>query len=134
MALLLESSRIASRSSFTVIFIYTGHESILSHTTDTFVESERREYLSLSAEMDSLEDGGVTIRVDPSSGFTSNANDNVFLQNGMIFVFRNPKNPNKNLVEERVIEELGSELVITFPEGGSISSVTLAIPVVSLNS
>ena len=44
------------------------------------------------------------------------------------------KNPNKNPVAERAIEELGLELLNLSPEGGPVSDVTLALATANTNS
>ena len=46
----------------------------------------------------------------------------------------NVKNINKNPVAERAIEELGLECLHLYPEGGSLSKVTLALATANLNS
>ena len=43
------------------------------------------------------------------------------------------KNPNKNPVAERAIEELGLELLNLSPEGGPVSDVTLALATANTN-
>ena len=44
------------------------------------------------------------------------------------------KNPNKNPVAERAIEELGLELLNLSPEGGPVSDIILALATANTNS
>ena len=51
-------------------------ETVSSYTVASIVDSERHEHLLnglliLYAELKSLHDGGVTVRVDPASGFSA---------------------------------------------------------------
>ena len=74
---------------------------------------------------------GMTVRVDPAPGFTTLAHDRLPNEHGISLVIGNCKNPNKNPEAERAIAELGSERVILPPQGGPVSTVTLALAVAS---
>ena len=90
--------------------------------------------LTLAAEF--LVHGGaaLTIRMDPAPAFVNLVNDPVLLRHGVRLDIGLAKNPNKNPVAERAIEELSLELLHLAPEGGPVSQVTLSLPVASMNS
>ena len=114
-------------------------ETVSSYTLTSLIESEKREHLRdglliLSVGLRSLCDHGVTIRVDPAPGFSALHNDKDLLSHGIKLELGHAKNPNKNSVAERAVEELGLELLNISPEGGPISRVTLALATTNLNS
>ena len=114
-------------------------ETVSSYTLTSLIESEKREHLRdglliLSVGLRSLCDHGVTIRVDPAPGFSALHNDKDLLSHGIKLELGHAKNPNKNPVAERAVEELGLELLNISPEGGPISHVTLALATANLNS
>ena len=91
-------------------------ECVTSFTTTCFIESEQHSVLrdaiiELSANMCPLYGPPAVIRTDPSPGFVTLANDpilekhNIFLEVGCI------KKLNKNLVAEKVIQELELEIL-----------------------
>ena len=75
-----------------------------------------------------------TVRLDNAPGFIALLNDvylsthNIFLDDGRIH------NKNKNPVIDKGIQELGSELLRMYPEGGSVTAAQLAVVVNQLNS
>ena len=114
-------------------------ETVSSYTLTSLIESEKREHLQdglliLSVGLRSLCDHGVTIRVDPAPGFSALHNDKDLLSDGIKLELGHAKNPNKNPVAERAVEELGLELLNISPEGGPISRVTLALATANLTS
>ena len=76
----------------------------------------------------------MTVRVDPAPGFCALASDPILLSHGITLEIGRVKNPNKNPVTERAIEELGLELLNLSPEGGPVSDVTLALATANTNS
>ena len=76
----------------------------------------------------------MTVRVDPAPGFCALATDPILLSHVIILEIGRVKNPNKNPVAERAIEELGLELLNLSPEGGPVSDVTLALATANTNS
>ena len=58
----------------------------------------------------------------------------ILLSHGITLEIGRVKNPNKNPVAERAIEELGLELLNLSPEGGPVSDVTLALATATTNS
>ena len=114
-------------------------ETVSSYTLTTLIQSERHEDLHnaiivLCSQLRSLRDGGATVRVDPAPGFCSLASDQILLSHGITLEIGRVKNPNKNPVAERAIEELGLELLNLSPEGGPVSDVTLALATANTNS
>ena len=114
-------------------------ETVSSYTLTTLIQSERHEDLRnalivLCSQLRSLHDGGATVRVDPAPGFCALASDPILLSHGITLEIGRVKNPNKNPVAERAIEELGLELLNLSPEGGPVSDVTLALATANANS
>ncbi len=114
-------------------------ETTSSLTLTSLIDNERHECLRdsllvLCSTVRSLGDGGIYIRVDPAPGFTALANDSMLKQHGINLVIGHAKNVNKNPIAERAIQELGLECLHLSPEGGPISSVTLALATANLNS
>ena len=114
-------------------------ETVSSYTLTTLVKSEKHEDLRnalivLCSQLRSLHDGGVTVRVDPAPGFCALASDPILLSHGITLEIGRVKNPNKNPVAERAIEELGLELLNLSPEGGPVSDITLALATANTNS
>ena len=119
--------------------IVVMRETISSYTLTSIIESEKHEDLRnaimvLCSELRSLCDGGVTVRVDPAPGFVALTNDRMLQFHGITLDVGRIKNPNKNPVAERAIEELGLELLSLNPEGGPMSKVTLALATANINS
>ena len=114
-------------------------ETVSSYTLATLVKSEKFEDLCnalivLCSQLRSLHDGGMTVRVDPAPGFCALASDPILLSHGITLEIGRVKNPNKNPVAERAIEELGLEPLNLSPEGGPVSDVTLALATANTNS
>ena len=119
--------------------ILVVRETVSSYTLTTLIKSEKHEdlrngLLVLCSQLRSLHDGGVTVRVDPAPGFCALATDPILLSHGITLEIGRVKNPNKNPVAERAIEELGLELLNLSPEGGPVSDVTLALATANTNS
>ena len=114
-------------------------ETVSSYTVSSFIASEKLEDLRnaiimLCSQLRSLRDGGVIIRVDPAPGFSTLAKDRVLLSYGITLEVGRPRNPNKNPVAERAIEELGLEILNLSPEGGPVSQTTLSLAMANMNS
>ena len=114
-------------------------ETVSSYTLTTLIKSEKHEDLRnaiivLCSQLRSLHVGGVIVRVDPAPGFCALATDRILLSHGITLEIGRAKNPNKNPVAERAIEELGLELLNLSPEGGPVSDVTLALATANTNS
>ena len=105
----------------------------------TLIKSEKHEdfrnaLIVLCSLLRSLHDGGATVRVDPAPGFCALATDPILLSHGITLEIGRVKNPNKNPVAERAIEERGLELLNLSPEGRPVSDVTLALAMANTNS
>ena len=74
------------------------------------------------------------IRTDPAPGFKALVNDTSLHQHRITLELGHAKNPNKNPVAERAIQELEFELLRQEPRGGAVSSLTLAVATAALNS
>ena len=61
-------------------------------------------------------------------------NDKPLLSHRITLEVGHVKNPNKNPVAERAVEELGMELLHLSPEGGPTSAVSLALATANMNS
>ena len=114
-------------------------ETVSSYTLTTLIKSEKHEDLRnalivLCSQLRSLHDGGATVCVDPAPGFCALATDPILLSHGITLEIGRVKNPNKNPVAERAIEELGLELLNLSPEGGPVSDITLALATANTNS
>ena len=114
-------------------------ETVSSYTLTSIVQSEKRDdlrnaLLVLCYQLRSLHHGGVTIRVDPAPGFCVLVNDKSLLSHGITLEVGRVKNPYKNPVAERAVEELGMELLHLSPEGGPTSAVSLALATANMNS
>ena len=107
-------------------------ETVSSYTLTTLIKSEKHEDLRnaiivLCSQLRSLDDGG-------APGFCSLASDPILLSHGITLEIGWVKNPNKNPVVERAIEELGLELLNLSPGGEPVSDVTLALARANTNS
>ena len=105
----------------------------------SLIKSEKHEDLHnativLCSQLHFLHDGGVTVHVDPAPGFCALAGDPILLSHGITLEIGRVKNPNKNPVAERAIEELGLELLNLSPKGAPVSNVTLAQATANMNS
>lgn len=82
---------------------------VSSYTLTSFIASEKLEDLRnaiiiLCSQLRSLLNGGVTVRVDLTPGFSALANDIVLSSHGITLDVVRAKNPDKNPVAERTIE------------------------------
>jgi hypothetical protein len=114
-------------------------EVVSAFTLTCFIDSERHQdlragILVLCADVRSLGNEGVLIRVDPAPGFRTLTQDPTLKEYGIVLDVGYAKNANKNPVAERAIEELGIEFLKLSPEGGPLSGVTLAMATANLNS
>jgi len=120
-------------------YILVMRETVSSFTRSMFVDNERHDELRnalliLCADFKPPNNGVITIRVDAAPAFKSLSSDPLLKQHGISLVIGNEKNINKNPVAERAIQELGRECLNVSPEGGPLSSVTLALATSLMNS
>ena len=119
-------------------FIFLLRETVTSYTLTTVIENERHDQirdalLLLCAEVKSLGDGGVVVRVDPGPGLVALVHDPTLLKQGISLEVGKAKNANKNPVAESAIRELGLEILNISPEGGPVSRVSLALATATMN-
>ena len=76
----------------------------------------------------------MTDHVDPAPGFCALSSDPIPLSHRITLDIGRVKNPNKNPVTERAIDELGLQLLNSSPEGGPVSNATLALATANINS
>ena len=119
--------------------ILVSREGVSSYTTAVIVPSERSECL-LDGVIETIlplhpTDGpSSSIRVDPAPGFQHLHSTQPLKVYGIEFDMGRVKNPNKNSIADKAIQELESELVRIEPSGGRISNRQLTIALSRLNS
>lgn len=114
-------------------------ETVSSFTLTSIIADEKHETLrdaiiTMCADVALQGESGVQVRVDPGPGLVALKDDPVLLARGIHLVVGRVKNPNKNPVAERAIEELGLEFLKTSPGGGPITTLSLAMATSSMNS
>ena len=114
-------------------------ESVTSYTSTMVIEDERHHTLRdalvrLCIQLRPLDGPSAVIRTDPGPGFKSLVNDQLLQHHRIVLELGNPKNPNKNLVAERAVQELEIESLRQDPLGDAVSEVTLAVASANLNS
>ena len=96
--------------------MFVLREVVTSYTVTRLIDNETQDALCSALACTCLElrpvDGSTTIvRVDPAPGFVALRNDPVLSQNHISIELGCAKNPNKNPVAERAIQELEEELL-----------------------
>ncbi len=108
-------------------------------TTTSIIQDEKgttlRDALGrLCSELHSSEGLPAIVRVDPAPGFIALRDDPTLRRLGISLEIGRIKNINKNPVAEKAIAELEDEILRQAPNGGPVSSLTLAIATSRLNS
>ena len=119
--------------------IFVLHETVTSYTCSLFLENERHQTLrdaiiKLCLEMRPMDGPPAVIRTDPAPGFKALVNDPLLKKHRVTIELGQPKNPNKNPVAERAVQELETELLHQEPLGSAVSPLTLAVATSALNS
>ncbi|CAB4013135.1 Retrovirus-related Pol poly from transposon opus, partial [Paramuricea clavata] len=114
-------------------------ETTTSFTATSIIHDEKANTLrdalaKLCSELHPLEGPPAIIRVDPAPGFVALRTDPTLKRLGLSLEIAHVKNTNKNPVAEKAIAELEEEILRQAPNGGPISTVTLAIATSRLNS
>ena len=114
-------------------------ESVTSYTSTMVIEDERHHtlrdaLLRLCIQLRPLDGPPAVILTDTAPGFKSLVNDQLLQLHRIVLELGNPKNPNKNPVAEKAVQELEIELLRQDPLGGAVSEVTLAVATANLNS
>ena len=113
-------------------------ETLSSYAVTRLIDNEQHQtfrdaILSLVTEMRSC-CGSVEVRVDNASGLKALESDSVLKSHDIMLVFGETKNVNKNPVAEYVVKDLGLECLHICPEGGPVTTVTLALATANMNS
>ena len=109
-------------SSYTIAMIIPNEQS----------SSIRNAMIELTAEL--LSPNGATIRADGATPMQALQADRILAKYGISVEIGRVKNPNKNPVAEKAIQELQYELKRSYPDGGPLTSHGLAVAVASLNA
>ena len=113
-------------------------ESISAYTEASIIPDEKADSLReglvcLASRMRSPMSPPATVRSDGSTSFQALVNDSILSTHQLHIEIGDVKNPNKNPICEKAIEELHAEIVRLQPRGGKISQVILACAVSNLN-
>ena len=111
-------------------------ESITSFTAATIIDNERRETIrdalvQLCLQLRPLDGPSAVIRTDSAPGFASLVNDALLTKYRLRIETGRIKNPNKNPVAERAIQEVEEELLHQDP---SVTPMVLSVVTARLNS
>ena len=120
-------------------FILVLRETVTSYTSSLLVEDERHQTLQdaliqLCIQRRPMDGPPAVIRTDPAPGFRALINDNLLHHHRITLEVGRAKNPNKNPVAEKAVQELECELLRQEPLGGAVSSLTLSIATAAVNS
>lgn len=117
--------------------IFVIRDSFSSFTMARIIANEQKESMR-SAIIETTSDfkapGGATIRADGATPLQSLVGDQTLQKLGLAIQIGRLKNPNKNPVAEKAVQELGMELKRQHPEGGPVSTSQLATAIAFLNS
>ena len=119
--------------------IFVLRETVTSYTSSVSLEDERHQTLrnaivKLCLELRPMDGPPAVIRTDPAPVFTALVNDPLLKKHRITIELGQAKNPNKNPVAERAVQELETELLRQEPLGGAVSLLTLAVATSALNS
>ena len=119
--------------------ILVVRECTTSFTTSCLVHDEKHDTLrdaltQLIVGLHPLDGPRAIIRVDPSPGFQSMANNDSLNHLNVTIDVGRVKNKNKNPVAEKAVRELEEELIRQEPGGRPVSAVGLALATARLNS
>ena len=114
-------------------------ECVTSFTVAMLVEDEchqtlRDGLIRLCVELRPLDGPFAVIRTDPAPAFKALVADSLLVQHRISLELGRAKNPNKNPVAEKAVQELEEELLRQQPRGGPVSARLLAIATACLNS
>ena len=111
-------------------------ETVSSYTVTMLVNDEGKNSLrsGIICLASMIAGRGKSVRVDPGPGLVSLVSDPELCANGITLELGRVKNPNKNPVAERCIEELGAEILKLNPHGETMSPQTLALATSNMNS
>ena len=113
-------------------------ETVTSYFSSVSLEDERHQTLcnaigKLYLEFRPMDGPTAVIRTDPPHGFKALVDDPLLKKHRIKIELGQAKNPNKNPVAERAVQELELELLRQEPLGGAISPLTLPVATSALN-
>ena len=119
--------------------IFVLCETVTSYTSSVSLEDERHQTLrdaivKLCLELRPMDGPPTVIRTDPAPDFKALVDEPLLKKHRITIELGQAKNPNKNPVDERAVQELETELLRQEPLGGAVSPLTLAIATSALNS
>ncbi|KAJ8369657.1 hypothetical protein SKAU_G00096850 [Synaphobranchus kaupii] len=114
-------------------------ETVTSFTSTLLISDECHETLrdalvQLCIQMRPMDGPLAVVRTDPAPGFKALVGDGFLHQHRVMLELGHAKNPNKNPVAEKAIQELTSELLRLDPLGSAVTPLTLAVATAALNS
>jgi hypothetical protein len=120
-------------------YIFVLRETVSAFTTSIIIQDEthqtlRNALIEMSSRLSVPKLSQITVRVDPAPGFYALRNDKDLLAHGITLDVGDAKNVNKNPVAEHAIQELSNAILNICPDGGQISSISLAIATGIINS
>ena len=118
--------------------MFVLRETVTSFTCSLFLENGRHQTLrdaiiKLCLEMRLMDGPPAVIRTDPAPGLKALPNDPLLKKHRVTIELGQPKNPHKNPVAQRAVQELETELARQKPLGGALSLLTLAVATSALN-
>jgi hypothetical protein len=112
-------------------------DSFSSFTTAKLIPNEQSDTLRnaiLESTAELKPDNGACIRVDGATAMQSLVTDSILAKHGLTIEVGRLKNKNKNPIADKAIQELEHELKKAYPNGGPVSSSSLALVVATLNT
>jgi len=114
-------------------------ETITSYTATLLLKDERHTTLRdglilLCIQLRPMDGPHAIIRTDPAPGLKALVDDKLLKQYRITIELGRAKNPNKNPVAEKAIQELEFELLRQDPLGGTVTDLDLAVATATLNS
>ena len=111
-------------------FILVLRETVTSYTSSLLVEDERHQTLrdaliQLCIQMRPMDGPPAVIRTDPTPGFRALINDKLLHHHRITLEVDRAKNPNKNPVAEKAVQEFECELLRQEPLGGAVLLLSL---------
>jgi len=114
-------------------------ETVTSFTVAALVDNERHVTLrdaliQLCLPLRPMDGPPAMIRTNPAPGFKALVDDPLLHQHRITLEIGQAKNPNKNPVAERAVQELEAELLRQDPLGGAVTTLALSVATAVLNS
>ena len=116
--------------------IFVTRDVFSSFTSASLIQDESADTLSSSliSQTAFLCKDQSTIQIDNAPGFQSLRNDKTLQEHGITIEFGRVKNPNKNPVAEKAIQEFEKEILRIDASGNRLSNTTLIAVINQLNS